>query len=72
MVERGYPEDAIVRRMPPVLPIVEPVVEPKEVVKYVYYPLPTERIQLDPNTALLILGIVAAIGVISLAVIYKK
>ena len=73
MVVRGYPEEAIRRREIATIPeIAEPkeAIESKEVVRYVY--LQPERIQLDPNTALITLGVIAAVGMIALAIIYKK
>ena len=69
MVIRGYPEE--VRRAPSIVspppPPIKPAIEPSPDVKYVYYipeyP-PTERIQLDPNIAIIALGIVAVVGTI--------
>ncbi len=69
MVVRGYPEEAI-RRKEVVEPVIEPVVEPKAVVKYVY--VPSERIQLNPNLALITFGIIAAVAIVALAVIRTK
>jgi len=71
MVIRGFPEEA--RRAPADIPVVEepPKVEPTAEVRYVYYP-PAQRITLDPNIALITMGIVAAVGIIALAIIYKK
>ena len=70
MVIRGYPEE--IRRPIQRIPVVE---EPPAEVKPVYYIAqypPTERIPLDPNLALITFGILAAVGIIALAVICKK
>ena len=68
MVIRGYPEEAVRRKE--VAAVIEPVVEPKAVVKYVY--VPSERIQLNPNLALITFGIIATVAIVALAVICKK
>ena len=70
MVIRGYPEEA--RRVPQPLPVVEepPKAEPLPTGP-VYYTYPPPA-QLDPNVALITIGIVAAVGIVALAIIYKK
>jgi len=66
MVIRGYPEEAVRRKV-----VIEPkeVIEPKDVVRYVYSP--TERTTLDPNLALIALAITIGAGIIALAMVYK-
>ena len=70
MVIRGYPEE--IRRKPP--PPIAPVVEgpPPPDVRYVYYIPQTERIQLDPNVALIALSVVTVIGIIAIMVSKKS
>ena len=62
MVIRGYPEEVRRPTPPPIAPVVEEPPPPD--VRYVYYIPQTDRIQLDPNMAVIALGIVAVVGTI--------
>ena len=72
MVKRGYPEDIIKVPAPQIINEGVPteVENPREIIRYVY--VSQDRLQLDPNAALITLGIITVIGIITLAVIYKK